>query len=115
MTPSWTPPGCSSTCSRSACGGEGCVGTLLPPDGEPGVVESFEIYYRLLGEAERKGVRRQESESPLEFEIRLGPLFAPGLASKATAAFNRACYGNLPPPEDDLVDLRSAIAGGAAS
>ena len=89
--------------------------TLLPPDGEPGVVESFEIYYRLLGEAERKGVRRQESESPLEFEIRLGPLFAPGLASKATAAFNRACYGNLPPPEDDLVDLRSAMAGGAAS
>ena len=71
--------------------------TLLPPDGEPGVVEAFEIYYRLLGEAERKGVRRQESESPLEFEIRLGPLFAPGWqvrplrpsTAPATATFRR--------------------------
>ena len=88
---------------------------LRPPDGEPGVVEAFEIYYSLLGMAERRGVLREEYESPLEFEVRLGPLFAPGLVEKATAAFNRACYGNLPPSETDLADLRSAIAGGAAS
>ena len=88
---------------------------LRPPDGEPGVVEAFEIYYSLLGVAERRGVLREEYESPLEFEVRLGPLFAPGLVEKATAAFNRACYGNLPPSENDLADLRSAIAGGAAS
>ena len=88
---------------------------LRAPDGEPGVVEAFEIYYNLLGAAERRGVRRQASESPLEFEVRLGPLFPPELARKATAAFNRACYGNLPPPESDLADLRSAIAGGTAS
>ena len=88
---------------------------LRPPDGEPGVVEAFEIYYSLLGVAERRGVLREEYESPLEFEVRLGPLFAPGLVEKATAAFNRACYGNLPPSETDLADLRSAIAGGAAS
>ena len=88
---------------------------LRPPDGEPGVVEAFEIYYRLLGAAERKGVHRQGSESPLEFEGRLGPLFAPGLVTKATAAFNRACYGNLPPSESDLAYLRDAMSGGAAS
>ena len=88
---------------------------LRPPDGEPGVVEAFKIYYSLLGVAERRGVLREEYESPLEFEVRLGPLFAPGLVEKATAAFNRACYGNLPPSETDLADLRSAIAGGAAS
>ena len=88
---------------------------LRPPDGDPGVVEAFKIYYSLLGQAERKGVRREDYESPLEFEVRLGPLFAPGLVEKATAAFNRACYGNLPPSETDLADLRSAIAGGAAS
>ena len=88
---------------------------LQAPDGDPGVVEAFEIYYRLLGAAERKGVRRQESESPLEFKVRLVPLFAPGLAEKATAAFNRACYGNLPPLESDLADLRIAMADGAAS
>ena len=88
---------------------------LRPPDGDPGVVEAFKIYYSLLGVAERRGVLREEYESPLEFEVRLGPLFAPGLVEKATAAFNRACYGNLPPSETDLADLRSAIAGGAAS
>ena len=88
---------------------------LRPPDGEPGVVEAFEIYYSLLGAAERRGVLREKYESPLEFEVRLGPLFAPGLVEKATAAFNRACYGNLPPSETDLADLRSAIDGGAAS
>ena len=88
---------------------------LRPPSGDPGVVEAFEIYYRLLGAAERMGVRRQESESPLELEARLVPLFAPGLAEKATAAFNRACYGDLPPPESDLVYLRNAMSGGAAS
>ena len=88
---------------------------LRPPDGDPSVVEAFKIYYSLLGVAERRGVLREEYESPLEFEVRLGPLFAPGLVEKATAAFNRACYGNLPPSETDLADLRSAIAGGAAS
>ncbi len=88
---------------------------LRPPDGEPGVVEAFEIYYRLLGEAERRGVRRQESESPLEFESRLRPLFEPGLAERATAAFNRACYGNLPPSERDLAFLRGVTSGGAAT
>ncbi len=90
-------------------------GGFRAPAGAPGVVEAFEIYYSLLVAAERRGVRRLECESPLEFEVRLRPLFPPGLVNKATAAFNRACYGNLPPSESDLADLRGAMSGGAAS
>lgn len=80
------------------------------PDGEPGVVEVFRIYYSLLATAERAGVCRMNSESPSEFEGKLKSLFQQQLVRKATTAFNRACYGHLPTSEKDLADLHTLMS-----
>ncbi len=82
---------------------------MQPPDGPPGIVEVFQIYYRLLKMAEQKGQARSNHQTTVEFQGPLTRVVTPELARLATYLFDRACYGYHPASEDQLGHLRLAL------
>ena len=79
------------------------------PGAEPLVVEALRIYYGILTLAEARGVRREPSETPAELEKRLGSMFPQQLVRMATAAFERACYGDRAPSEAQIAEMRAGL------
>ena len=79
------------------------------PDGPPGIVEVFRLYYRMLDIAGRKGVRRAPHETPNELRGRLAGVLPARLVTEVTSAFERACYGGLPAPAPAVAEMRSAL------
>ena len=79
------------------------------PEGEPRIVEALRIYYRLLTLAEMGGVARSPAETPSEFQRKLESKFPPRLVRMATAAFDRAFYGDHPSSETQLVEMRASL------
>ena len=79
------------------------------PDGPPGIVDVFRLYYRMLYLGGRKGVRREPHETPEELRGRLSGVLPPWLVRQVTAAFERACYGGVPAPAPAVAEMRSAL------
>ncbi len=84
-------------------------GGLRLPDDEPGIVEVFRIYARMLSAAESRGRPRRGDQTPTEYERTLGEVFPPKYARMATAAFDRACYGHLPESPERIAEMRQAL------
>ena len=79
---------------------------LEPPEGDPGIVEAFRIYYRLLTRANAKGVVRAPSETVVEYQGSLETVFPERLVRMATEAFNGACYGDRPASPEQIGEMR---------
>ncbi len=79
------------------------------PEGEPGVVDVFRLYFGLLTLAEERGIPRPATFTPNEYRPALEQEFPPDLVRGLTAAFNRACYGNLPCPRDQIDHMRDSL------
>ena len=45
------------------------------PDGPPGIVEAFRLYYDMLDTAEEQGITRRKYDTPTEFQGRLERTF----------------------------------------
>ncbi len=82
---------------------------LAPPEGPSGVVEVFELYYDLLNLAEERGYAKTPYQTPDEFLQVLEGKLGPDTVREVTAAFNRACYGFLPSPEDQIERMRTGV------
>jgi hypothetical protein len=83
--------------------------TYKLPDDETGVVDVFRIYFGMLTLAEERGCPRPAAETPAEYQRTLEGVFPGDLVRKATAAFNRACYGHRSASPDDIAEMRSAL------
>lgn len=79
------------------------------PDDDADVVDVFRIYFGLLALAEDKGIPRPPSETPEEYQRTLETVFPAELVRKATAAFNRACYGHHPAPRQQIEEMKASI------
>lgn len=79
------------------------------PDGPPGIVEVFRIYYRLLKKAEEKGEARRLHQTTMEFQKPLETIVSKNSALLATTYFNQACYGHQAVTEEELDRLRLAL------
>ena len=79
------------------------------PDDESGVVDVFRIYFGMLTLAEERGHPRPAAETPAEYQRTLESIFPGELVRRATAAFNRACYGHRPTSPDDIDEMRTAL------
>ena len=83
---------------------------LQLPDGPPGVVSALKIYYELLALAEDRGIARLSHQTAVEFQRTLEGVFTGNLVRMATEAFNRACYGNYPASDEQITQMRAALA-----
>ena len=83
---------------------------LRLPDGPPGVVEALKIYYDLVTLAERRGSARSPEQTPTEYQRSLEGIFPRNLVRAATAAFNRAFYGQIPPTDKQIAQMHTAMA-----
>ena len=79
------------------------------PDGPPGLVDVFRIYYGLLELAGKRGIERAPHETPREFQTRLTSVLPYRLVNRATEAFDRACYGDHPAPASAIAEMRAAL------
>ncbi len=91
-------------------GRSGEAHTFALPDGHPGVVEALRIYYQMVTMAERRGFRRRAHETASEFQATLETVFPRDLVRMATAAFNRAFYGNHPELKERIDQMRTSLA-----
>ncbi len=88
---------------------------MAVPDGPPGIVEVFRIYYRLLKTAEEKGTARRPHQTTVEFQTPLETIVSRDSARLATLYFNQACYGHRAATEEELGQLRLALEGPISS
>ena len=79
------------------------------PDGPPGIIEVFRIYYDLLTVADEKGIKREESETPSEYAGKLTKLFPGAFVGNLTEAFDKAYYGDQPSSEGAVERLRNSL------
>ena len=63
----------------------------------------------MLTLAEERGHPRPAAETPAEYQRTLESIFPGELVRRATAAFNRACYGHRPTSPDDIDEMRTAL------
>ena len=82
---------------------------LRIPEGDADVADVFRIYFGMLSLAEERGFPRPPAETPREYQGTLEGLFPRDLARRATAAFNRACYGHRAPPREQIDEMRLAL------
>ena len=85
-------------------------GRLRLPDGPPGVVEALKIYYDLVTLAEKRGTARSPDQTPTEYQPSLEGIFPGNLVRAATAAFNRAFYGQIPATDQQISEMRTDMA-----
>ena len=74
------------------------------------MVEALRIYYQMVTMAERRGFRRRAHETASEFQATLETVFPRDLVRMATAAFNRAFYGNHPELKERIDQMRTSLA-----
>jgi hypothetical protein len=79
------------------------------PGGPPGIAQALRAYYRLLLWAEERGLRRQDHETPSEYQARAAAKLSSAPVAETTDAFNVAFYGGHPTLEDRLSDLHSRL------
>ena len=80
------------------------------PNGPPGVVAALRVYYDLLIMADDNGLKRRPHNTAVEFQGTLARLFPTRLVRLATVAFDRACYGNYSPADEQIAEMRTSLA-----
>ena len=92
----------------------GATGLRLPDD-EQDIVDVFRIYFGMLTVAEERGFRRSSNQTPNEHLSALARVFPGRIASLATDAFNRACYGRRPASRAQINEMREVLEQVASS
>ncbi len=84
------------------------------PEGPPGIVEAFRLYYEMLDTAEEYGVKRRKEDTPTEFRDRLEGTLPREVAHPSTESFNLAMYADIPADRSVIKRLRRALKDAAA-
>ena len=79
------------------------------PDGPPGIVEAFRLYYDMLDTAEKHGISRRKHDTPSEFQGRLERAFPSSVVGPSTEVFNLAIYANIPAERSLIHRLRQSL------
>ena len=79
------------------------------PDGPPGIVEAFRLYYDLLDTAEEHGITRRKQDTPTEFQGRLEGTFPVDVVRSSTDSFNLAIYAGVPAERSVVQRLRQGL------
>ena len=79
------------------------------PDGPPGIVEAFRLYYDLLDTAEEHGITRRKHDTPMEFQGRLEGTFPADVVGPSTESFNLAIYADVPADRSMIQRLRKGL------
>lgn len=79
------------------------------PDGPPGIVEAFRLYYDMLDTAEEHGIARLKHDTPTEFQGRLERTFPADVVRPSTEAFNLAIYADVPADRSMIQRLRQGL------
>lgn len=79
------------------------------PDGPPGIVEAFRLYYEMLSSAEEHGIKRRKHDTPSEFQARLEGTFPIDVVGPSTESFNLAIYAGVPADRSMLRQLRQGL------
>lgn len=79
------------------------------PDGDPNIVDVFRIYFGMLVMAYERGKPRQIDATPIEHQSVMESVISRGLVRRATAAFVRACYGQIPSSRQDIDEMRAEL------
>ena len=84
------------------------------PDGPPGIVEAFRLYYDLLDTAEEQGITRRKYDTPTEFQGRLEGTFPSNVVRPSTETFNLAIYADVPADRSSIGRLRQSLKDATA-
>ena len=84
------------------------------PDGPPGIVEAFRLYYDLLDTAEEQGITRRKYDTPTEFQGRLEGTFPSDVVRPSTETFNLAIYADVPADRSSIGRLRQSLKDATA-
>ncbi len=84
------------------------------PDGPPGIVEAFRLYYDLLDTAEEQGITRRKHDTPTEFQGRLEGTFPSDVVRPSTETFNLAIYADVPADRSSIGRLRQSLKDATA-
>ncbi len=84
------------------------------PDGPPGIVEAFRLYYDLLDTAEEHGISRRKHDTPTEFQGRLEGTFPSDVVRPSTETFNLAIYADVPADRSSIGRLRESLRAAKA-
>ena len=84
------------------------------PDGPPGIVEAFRLYYDLLDTAEEHGITRRKYDTPTEFQGRLEGTFPSDVVRPSTETFNLAIYADVPADRSSIGRLRQSLKDATA-
>ena len=79
------------------------------PDGPPGIVEAFRLYYDMLDTAEEHGITRRKNDTPTEFQGRLEGTFPAEVVRPSTESFNLAIYADVPADRSLIRRLRQGL------
>ncbi len=79
------------------------------PDGPPGIVEVFRLYYDMLDTAEEHGIIRRKHDTPKEFQDRLEGTFPADVVGPSTESFNLAIYADVPAERSVVQRLRQGL------
>ena len=79
------------------------------PDGPPGIVEAFRLYYDMLDTAEEHGISRRKQDTPTEFQGRLEGTFPGDVVGPSTESFNLAIYADVPADRSMVQRLRQEL------
>ena len=84
------------------------------PNGPPGIVEAFRLYYNLLDTAEEHGITRRKHDTPTEFQGRLEGTFPSDVVRPSTETFNLAIYADVPADRSMIRRLRQSLKDATA-
>ena len=84
------------------------------PDGPPGIVEAFRLYYDMLDTAEEQGITRRKYDTPTEFQGRLETMFPADVVRPSTESFNLAIYADVPADRSMIRRLRQGLGDATA-
>ena len=79
------------------------------PDGPPGIVDAFRLYYDMLDTAEEHGITRRKQDTPTEFQGRLEGTFPADVVGPSTDSFNLAIYAGVPTERSVVQRLRQGL------
>ncbi len=85
------------------------------PEGEPGITEVFQLYFRYLSAGLRRGATLESHMTPAELAGRLEVALPGAPVEQITRRFEAACYGHEPTGSELLGRLEAGLASVEAS
>jgi hypothetical protein len=80
------------------------------PEGEPGITEVFQLYFRCLSAGMRRGATLESHMTPAELAGTLGAALPGAPVEQITRRFEAACYGHEPTNSELLGRLEAGLA-----